>query len=48
MADAIGFALALAVYGFSAWVGWRNIGILHAVIDKFSGTALLILSIFSP
>jgi hypothetical protein len=45
-AFALNAALA-AVYGFAAWVGWRNIGVLGAVIHPYTKPALFILSLSS-
>jgi uncharacterized RDD family membrane protein YckC len=38
--------LAIGVFGFCAWVGWRNIGIIGAVTHRYTMAALLILTVF--
>jgi hypothetical protein len=38
---------AVVVYGFSAWVGWTNIGVLESVVHEYYRPSLLLLGLFS-
>jgi hypothetical protein len=46
-AELVGVGIALLIYGFSAWVGWKNIGVLEAVVHGYTYPALILLSLFS-
>jgi uncharacterized RDD family membrane protein YckC len=39
--------IASAEYGFCAWVGWRNIGVLGAAVHRYTMAALLSLALFA-
>ena len=45
-AEFIGTAIAIAVCLFGTWVGWRNIGVLSAVVHNYTSAALALLCIF--
>jgi hypothetical protein len=46
-ADLVFTLIGLGAYGFSAWVGWKNIGVLGAVIHGYTRPAMVILATFS-
>ena len=42
-----GIAIFAIAYGICAWVGWRNIGVLSAVVDRYTTLGLAVLAVVS-